>query len=138
MRAFLLALAATLCAAPAAAQGSNFALADAPPQARAPGWTFTPGFAYQGAWDDNVLLRGNGEDSPSDFMHLVNPRGDLSYVGKHSELTARYDGAFSFFRDLGAMDSYDQHLVIDGRRALTPHIALWVNMTGAPDRQPRP
>ena len=25
------------------------------------GWSFTPSFVYAGGWDDNVLLRGNGD-----------------------------------------------------------------------------
>jgi len=45
----------------AAAQGSNFvAPATADPQAAA-GWSLTPSIGYSGAWDDNVLVRGNGD-----------------------------------------------------------------------------
>jgi hypothetical protein len=128
--AFTLVFAAALAAAaPALAQESNLATAaDANPLAPV-GWSFTPSLAYSGAWDDNVLIRGKGDDTPADFLNVVNPRGTLDYNGRHSQVSATYDGAFLLYRDLGSLNSYDQHGWLFARRMLTPHLGLFVRNT---------
>src|SRR5438067_8322517 len=126
-----LAAAALLRPATAAAQETNLVpTAGANPQAPA-GWSFTPSFAYSGAWDDNVLIRGNGDTAPGDFLNVVNPRGTLDFNGRHGQLSASYDGAFLLYRDLNSLNSYDQHGWFYARRLLTPHVGLFVRNTAA-------
>src|SRR5437764_11071495 len=117
------AVASTLAVSPASAQGSNFALSGGPEPTRpSAGWVFTPSLLYQGAWDDNVLLRGAGDEAPSDFMNLVNPHADLTYQGKRTQFDALYDGGFAIYRQLDSLNSYDQHLRVSARRMVTPHL----------------
>lgn len=126
--AFTIALAAAslLGPAPLAAQESNLASAPDASRTAPAGWTFTPAIAYSGAWDDNVLIRGKGDTTPADFLNVVNPRGTLDYSGPRGQLSANYDGAFLLYRDLDALDSYDQHGSLYGRRLLTRHVAVFV------------
>jgi hypothetical protein len=113
------------------AQESNLATqADANPQAPV-GWSVTPSFAYSGAWDDNVLIRGKGDTTPHDFLNVVNPRGTADYNGRRAQMSASYDGAFLLYRDLGSLDSYDQHAWFFGRQMLSRHVALFVRNTAA-------
>src|SRR5206468_3725366 len=117
-------LAATLGARTASAQGSNFALVDDGASAvRAPGWTFTPTLAYQGAWDTNALLLYQPEP-PHDFLSMLNPRADVNYLGRKSEFDASYDGAFVLYRQLSDLNSYDQHGTVSAQRALTRKISV--------------
>jgi hypothetical protein len=130
MRAFsfiaALAAAALAAAAPAAAQESNFIPLASADAAAAPGWSFTPSLSYSAAWDDNVLMRGLGDETPADFVNFVNPRGALDYNGRRGQLAAHYDGGFALYRDLTSLNSYDQRGSLYARRFLTPHVALFV------------
>src|SRR5437867_212007 len=117
--------AASTTAAPAAAQESNFALTSAPPPPLASGWTITPAMVFQGAWDDNALLRGNGDEAPGDFISLLNPRGDVNFLGRRGQFDASYDGSFVLYRDLNGLNSYDQHGSVSARRLITRHVTLW-------------
>src|ERR671935_2467669 len=51
------------------------------------GWVVTPSILYSGSWDDNVLLHGNGDASQSDFLNVLNPRGDAEFNGKRTQFT---------------------------------------------------
>jgi hypothetical protein len=130
MRAFIL-FTACLAAAPAAAQDSNFALQTDQTPAIVTGWLFTPTMLYQTAWDDNVLLRGRGDETPRDYLNILNPRADLRYTGRHGEFDLNYDGAFLFYRELTSLNSYDQHGNLEARRKLSPHVSLFVHDSAA-------
>ena len=109
----------------AAAQGSNFvAPATADPQAAA-GWSLTPSIGYSGAWDDNVLVRGNGDLPAEDFVSMINPRGALNFNGRRSQLSGSYDGTFELYRELSTLNSYDQRASLFAQRLLSPHVALF-------------
>jgi hypothetical protein len=118
-------------AASAAAQDSNFALQQQESPALVTGWLFTPSMLYQTAWDDNVLLRGRGDEAPRDYLNILNPRGDLHYTGRRGEMDLNYDGAFLFYRELSALNSYDQHGNFEARRRLSPHLSLFVRDSAA-------
>src|SRR5438105_15899418 len=95
--------AALLCPRGAAAQESNFVSpATANPQSGA-GWSLTPSLSYSGAWDDNVLVRGNGDTTAEDFVSTVNPRASLAFNGRRGQLAATYDGAFELYRELSTL-----------------------------------
>src|SRR4051794_40524576 len=102
-------LASALHATIASAQASNFALTDSRSGGQGSGWTLTPSLVYQGAWDDNALLRGNGDEAPGDYVSGVTPRLGANFLGRRGEFEASYDGTFVLYRDLNGLDSYDQH-----------------------------
>jgi hypothetical protein len=120
----VLVLAAALRPAVAAAQQSNLLTPAAANLQASPGWTVTPSLAYGGSWDDNVLVRGSGDVTPSDFLNTVNPRVALDFNGRRGQISANYDGAFTIYRDLDSLNSYDQRAWVYGRRLLSPHVAL--------------
>jgi hypothetical protein len=124
-------IAIALMPASLAAQDSNFALTSVPRPEPGAGWTFTPSILYQGTWDDNVLLRGRGDEAPRDFLNVVNPKADLSYSGRRSDVALGYDGAFLFYRRLGDLNSYSQHASMSARRLITRHITLFLTDTAA-------
>jgi hypothetical protein len=133
VRAFTIALlaAALLRPAAASAQESNLlTTADANPLAPL-GWSFTPSLTYSGAWDDNVLIRGKGDTAPADFLNVVSPHGTLDYNGRRGQVSASYDGAFLLYRELKALDSYDQHGWFYARRMLSRHVGFFVRNTAA-------
>jgi len=114
-----------------AAQDSNFALTPVPRPEPGAGWTFTPSMLYQATWDDNVLLLGRGDEAPRDFLNVVNPKADLSYTGRRSDLALGYDGAFLFYRQLGNLNSYNQHASVNAHRLITRHVTLFLTDTAA-------
>ena len=125
------AVAAAAWPAATAAQESNFVpVASASQQAPA-GWSFTPSITYAASWDDNVLIRGNGDSTTADLLNVINPRGTLDLNGRRGQLSLSYDGAFARYRNLGTLDSYDQHASLFGRRLLSPHVSLFVRNTAA-------
>jgi hypothetical protein len=134
-RAFTFALALLLAAllrpAAAAAQESNFVPPDSENLRPLAGWSATPSLGYAGSWDDNVLVRGKGDASAADFLNVVNPRATVEFNGRRGHISASYDGAFVLYRDLAALNSYDQHGSFVGRRLLSPHLVLFVRNTVA-------
>jgi hypothetical protein len=83
------------------------------------------------SWDDNVLVRGNGDATVPDLLNVISPRAILDLNGRRGQLTASYDGAFLLYRNSGTLDSYDQHASFFGRRLLTPHLAVFARDNGA-------
>jgi hypothetical protein len=124
-------LAALLQPGAAGAQESNFvpaAWASPPPS---PGWTFTPTLVVGSSWDDNVLVRGNGDPARSDVLSVLNPRATLDFNGARGQLSATYDGAALFYRDLNQLNSLDQRSTFSGRRLVSKHVALFVRNSAA-------
>ena len=113
------------------AQASNFVtVASADPQAP-PGWSFTPAIVFGSSWDDNVLIRENGDQAPGDILSVLNPRATLDFNGAHAQLSASYDGAFLLYRELNQLNSFDQHGTFFGRRLVSRHVALFVRNSAA-------
>jgi hypothetical protein len=111
---------------PVAAQDSRFGTGDSPTmQAATSGWSATPSLVYSGSWDDNVLFHGRGDASRSDFLNVLNPRGDLEFNGKRTQFSGTYDGAFLLYRELNTLDSYDQRGSVSVRRLLSRHLTLF-------------
>jgi hypothetical protein len=73
------------------------------------GWSLTPGLLMSRMFDDNALLRGPGDPATEDYINVVNPRGDLTYHGRYSDFSVRYDGAFIVYNQLTTLNSYEQH-----------------------------
>ena len=124
-------LAVVMGSGAASAQESNLVpAASANVQAPA-GWSFTPSLTYGASWDDNVLIRGNGDARVPDLLNVIDPRGTLDLNGRRGQLSATYDGAFVLYRDRNALNSYDQHASFFGRRLLSPHVSVFVRDTAA-------
>lgn len=87
------------------------------------GWAFTPAVGYAGTWDDNALVIGTGDQVPTDYTNTINPRALLAYTSRRTQFSSSYDGAFTAYRELNSLNSFDQHLNVSGRRYLTPHLA---------------
>jgi hypothetical protein len=121
-RAIAAALMVAVAAAPVLAQ-SDFPSSGS--TSAAAGWILTPSIVYSGAWDDNVLIKGEGDEITGDLMNVVNPRIDISRNGRHAQFGANYDGAFLLYRDLGSLNSYDQHMSVSGRRQVSRHMTIF-------------
>jgi hypothetical protein len=113
------------------AQDSNFVPVPSADSQAPPGWSFTPTLAVGTGYDDNVLLRGNGDSTPGDVINVVNPRGTLDYNGARGQLSATYDGSMLLYRNFNDLNSLDQHGSFFGRRLISRHVALFVRDSAA-------
>jgi hypothetical protein len=106
--------------------GGDFSSTPSVPSTSVPtsGWSLTPSLLYSRTWDDNVLLRAPGDQTIEDFINVINPRGELSYHGRLTDFSARYDGAFVLYRRSDALNSYDQHGGVTGKRRLSKRNTL--------------
>ena len=57
-----------------------------------PGWSLTPAMGVSQTWDDNITLKGPGDNPLSDVINVVNPRAELNFNSPRGQLAARYDG----------------------------------------------
>ena len=124
-------LAAQLWPGTAAAQESNFVPTAGANVQAPPGWSFTPSLAAGTSWDDNVLIRGTGDNAPGDLLNVVDPRATLDFNSPRGQLSAYYDGAIAFYRDFSQLNSFDQRGSLFGRRLLTKRVALFVRNSAA-------
>lgn len=130
MRALLIAtgIAAVLHAGgeirPASAQSSvtplELAAAGQPPA----GWSFTPAIDYAFVWDSNVLMENVGSPIVDEQLHVLKPRGVLSFVGRRDELSASYGGAFVQHPNLSSLNSFDQRAAVGAKRLLSRRMSL--------------
>ena len=104
-----------LAAAPAFGQLSG-SFSDRPSQGPMSGWSVTPSLLLSRTYDDNVLLRGPGDQTVEDYINIINPKAEVLYHGVKSEFSARYDGAFFAYQHSTTLNSYDQHGGIGARR----------------------
>jgi hypothetical protein len=125
LRALVVSLALAILAGPAAAQQGYTSpdITVTPP----PGWSLTPALGASQTWDDNVTLKGPGDNPISDVVNVVNPRAELNYLGPRGQLAARYDGAFLRYRSSTTLDAYEQFGSLGAKRRLTKNTALFVN-----------
>ena len=78
-RALSVSLALAISASRAAGQQSSASpdIMVTPP----PGWSLTPAMGVSQTWDDNVTLKGHGDNPVSDMINVVNPRAELNFTG---------------------------------------------------------
>ena len=93
------------------------------------GWTVTPSLGYAGVWDDNALVRGEGEVLPGDLTNAVNPRLSVDFNSRRSQLSAFYDGSFVAYRELSSLNSFDQRFSGHARRLMTRRLAWFGQMS---------
>jgi hypothetical protein len=124
---------AIVTTAPLGAQNSNLQSPppSSPSQPTATGWLLIPSLSLSSAWDDNVFVEGQGSNPQADLVNVVNPRIESTYTGRLSVVTLDYSGAFLLYRDLNALNSYDQHASFSARRRLTKRLSFFVSNTFA-------
>jgi hypothetical protein len=89
------------------------------------GWILTPSLVYSGGWDDNVLIKGEGDQTVGDLLHVVNPHADIGFTGRRGQLSVSYDGAFQLYRAVNTLNSYDQRGSVSVRRRTSPKVTLF-------------
>ena len=90
-----------------------------------PGWVFTPSIAVAETWDNNVLLRGEGSGSISDFLTAVSPRGSLGYRGRRTTFHVDYRGSYYLYQELEDLNAFDQRAAVDFRHRITRMVSLF-------------
>jgi hypothetical protein len=113
-----------LASAPAFGQ-LNGSFGDRSTQGPMSGWSVTPTLLLSRTYDDNVLLRGPGDQTVEDYINIINPKGEVLYHGVKSEFSARYDGAFFAYQNSTSLNSYDQHGGVGARRRLSKRNAVF-------------
>ncbi len=115
---------ATMSPVPAQAQSAGSVPVDERTSERVQGWSVRPALDYALLWDSNVLIQNAGEHNIRDniigeTVHLFRPRGVLDFIGRRGEFGLRYEGAFSRHANLASLNSFEQRLMISGRRQIT-------------------
>src|SRR5258706_1829995 len=114
----------TLGGMPVSAQTPVYGALPDPGSRPIAGWMFVPSFGYSGVWDDNALVRGRGDTTP-DYANTLNPRALLDYTSRRTQFIGTYDGTFVAYRQLNALNSFDQRANVSARRLMTPHFAVF-------------
>jgi hypothetical protein len=78
------------------------------PERTTAGWTFTPGVVLGTAWDSNVTVQSKGNPVRSEWVALVNPRGELDYNGAQTRFNLGYSGSLEAYRQFDALNRYEQ------------------------------
>ena len=89
-----------------------------------PGWTITPTFVLSNAWDDNVILAGEGAETSGDGITILTPILDAQYRARYHWLAFGYTGSFSAYHDLSELNTFDQQLRVDTRHLLSKRVTL--------------
>ncbi len=96
-----------------------------------PGWSLTPALGVSQTWDDNITLKGPGDNPISDSINILNPRAELNYLSARGQLAARYDGAFLLYRTSNTLDAFEQHASLSAKRKLSRKTAFFVDGSAA-------
>src|SRR5918994_1341079 len=113
-------IAVVLCvvaAAPAAAQPAPWQ-----PERITAGWVFTPAISFGGMWDSNPAVRNSVNEITSELVGLVNPRGEIDFNGRRAKFSAGYSGSLQTYRELEALNRYDQRGRVLARYQMTPRL----------------
>jgi opacity protein-like surface antigen len=124
VKRFGLAIALMLVARVAMAQPAPWA-----PERLTPGWVFTPSMVLGVLHDSNVTLRAVNEPIRSEVVGLLNPRGELDFNGRHTHLNVGYSGALEAYRQLSALNRYEQRGRFEIRQQTGPRLELFSQAT---------
>jgi hypothetical protein len=95
------------------------------PEGSTPGWTFTPGAVFGGAWDSNVTVQSKGDPVRSEWVGLVNPRGELDYLGRQTRFSIGYSGSLEAYRRFNELNRYEQRGRLELRHQASPRVGLY-------------
>jgi hypothetical protein len=113
-------IAVVLCvvaAAPAAAQPAPWQ-----PERITAGWVFTPAISFGGMWDSNPAVRNSVNEITPELVGLVSPRGEIDFNGRRAKFSAGYSGSLQTYRELDALNRYDQRGRLLARYRMTPRL----------------
>lgn len=94
------------------------------PERLTPGWVFTPSIVVGGLWDSNVTLRAVNEPVYSQWVGLLNPRGEIDFNGRRTHLNLGYSGALEAYRQFSELNRYEQRGRFELRHQATPHLGV--------------
>jgi hypothetical protein len=117
MRALISALVVLGVASPVFAQPAPWA-----PERMTAGWVFTPSLVFGGLWDSNVTVSNEGVPQTSEYVGLVNPRGEIDFNGKRAKMNAGYSGTLEAYQTLDELTRYDQRGRLEARYQMTPRL----------------
>lgn len=92
---------------------------------RTPGWSFTPGGTFSGAFDSNVALAsvvGDTRRAHGDQVLIVAPTGQLEFVANRTEFASGYRGSLRRYRDIDQLNGFDQRGYLSLRRLATKRL----------------
>lgn len=117
----------SLLGASAAAQTTNFTSGDASTTPPTAGWTIVPAVGFATSWDDNVLMKGNGDGPVGANVSALSPKLNVDYHTKRTAIGGSYDGSFLMYRNLGDLNSYDQRGSASVRHLATRRLTLFAS-----------
>jgi hypothetical protein len=120
MQRMLLALGAVLITGSAWAQPAPWQ-----PERTTAGWTFTPGVVLGTAWDSNVTVQTKGNPVRSEWVALVNPRGEVDYNGARTRFNLGYSGSLEAYRRFDELNRYEQRGRIELRHRASERLAAY-------------
>ena len=94
------------------------------PERLTAGWTFTPAIALGTMHDDNVTVRNEGNPRLSEWVALVNPRGELTFNGRRVRFNAGYSGALEAYRRYSELNRYEQRSRVALRQQVNQRLAF--------------
>ena len=104
------------------------------PVGRLPGWSFTPSVAIGTLFDSNLALSSPRTDlggTQGDTLFTVQPAGELSMFSPRTDFSASYRGNIRRYRDVEALNGYDQRANVSLRRAATKRLTFFLGNTYA-------
>jgi hypothetical protein len=97
-----------------------------------PGWTFTPGVVASTIYDDNVGLSANFPTEPppqGDLLFVIEPSGQLEFVGPHTNFSSGYRGYLRRYSDLEQLNGYDQRGYATLRHGFSRQLSIFASDT---------
>jgi hypothetical protein len=108
------------------------------PERLSAGWVFTPSAVVGTLWDSNVTMQNERADIVSEWVTLLNPRGELDFNGRRTHFNLGYSGAFEAYRQFNELNRYEQRARHELRYQVSPRLALYsrggLSMTPTTDR----
>ncbi len=104
------------------------------PLGRIPGWSFTPSVSIGALFDSNLALsspRADLGETQGDMLYTVQPSGELSMFSRRTDFSAAYRGSVRRYRDVDALNGYDQRASVSLRRAATKRLTFFLSNTYA-------
>ncbi len=100
------------------------------PVGRIPGWSFTPAVTLGMLFDSNVALsspRADLGETQGDTLFTVQPSGELSLFTRRTDFSAAYRGTVRRYRDIDALNGYDQRVSVSLSRAATKRLTFFLS-----------
>lgn len=102
------------------------------PVGRLPGWSFTPSITIGTLFDSNLALspsRVDLADREGDTLFTVQPAGELAMFSRRTDFSASYRGNVRRYRNVDALNGYDQRANVSFRRAATKRLTFFLSNT---------